>query len=151
MVGYRTHLASTAKTFALVKLSTPNTRPKANVKNPKYVHDPISLGSRQRRPHNRPPVPHTSSMAQRLTAHARQDRRTPDTRQPQRSVHRPVGRKPDDTKRGCQVSRLPRSEFLTRQTEVWLRRDGLELDFRVVVVGMIFPVKVGVGDSRFRA
>lgn len=35
MVGYRTHLASTAKTFALVKLSTPNTRPKANVKNPK--------------------------------------------------------------------------------------------------------------------
>jgi hypothetical protein len=49
------------------------------------------------------------------------------------------------------VCRLPRSEFLTRQTEVWLRRDGLELDFGVVVVGRVFPVKVGVGDGRFRA
>lgn len=90
-------------------------------------------------------------MAQTLTAHARQDCRTPHTRQPQRSVHRPIRRKPDDTKRGCQVCRLPRSEFLTGQTEVWLRRKRLELDFRVVVVGMIFPVKVGVGDGRFRA
>jgi hypothetical protein len=40
---------------------------------------------------------------------------------------------------------------LTRQTEVWLERKRLELDLGVVVVGMIFPVKVGVGDSRFRA
>lgn len=120
------------------------------------MHNPISLGSRRRRPQNRLRVPHTSSMTQRLTAHPRQDRRTPHTRQPQRSVHCPVGRKPDDTKRSCQVCRLPGSEFLTRQTEFWLKGKRLELDLGVVVVvvvvvGMVFAIDIGVGDSRFRA
>lgn len=126
----KAHLASTAKTFALVKLSTPNTLPRASVKNP------IDRKTKPKPNSHQPHIPSLPYQAEggvsTHTAHPGQDGRTPHTRQPQTSIHRPIRGEPDDTESRCQPSRLEGGQSIFPQS---LRgRDRLKLDILGIIV-----------------
>ena len=93
-------LASTARTLARVKDSTPTIRPRPSVKKP------AALESTQ--------ITCTEYRILALTAHAGEDRRASDARQPQTGIHAPIRRKPGKAKYGRQACRLARRELVVR-------------------------------------